>query len=54
MYHTDNNVLIGSPTGSGKTVMCEFAILRIFLTQPLKKVVYIAPMKSLAKERLND
>jgi len=38
MYNTDNNVLIGSPTGSGKTIMSELAALRIFNLYPTKKV----------------
>lgn len=28
-YHTDNNILLGAPTGSGKTVIAELAILRV-------------------------
>lgn len=54
LYSTDNNVLIGSPTGSGKTIMAEFAALRVFNHFPDKKVVYVAPMKAIAKERLAD
>ena len=54
MHHTDNNVLIGSPTGSGKTIMSEFAVLRVFRLYPTKKVIYIAPLKAIAKERLSD
>jgi activating signal cointegrator complex subunit 3 len=53
-YHTDENMLIGAPTGSGKTVMAEFAILRAFDTAPGKCVVYIAPMKALVRERMDD
>lgn len=54
MYHTDDNVLIGAPTGSGKTLLAEFAMLRIFAKFPDQKVVYIAPLKAIAKERLKD
>lgn len=54
MYHTDSNVLIGAPTGSGKTIMAEFAVLRVFKNYPGKKVIYIAPLKALAKERIID
>ena len=54
LYHTDSNVLIGAPTGSGKTIMSELAMLRVFKEQPTKKVIYIAPLKALAKERIID
>ncbi len=54
LFHTDNNALIGAPTGSGKTIMAEFAMLRIFQNTPQMKIVYIAPLKALAKERLDD
>jgi activating signal cointegrator complex subunit 3 len=54
LYHDDCNCLIGAPTGSGKTIIAELAILRILKTQPQAKIVYVAPLKALAKERLFD
>ena len=54
MYHTDNNVLMGAPTGSGKTVIAELAILRAFREHPGRSVVYVAPLKSLVRERVDD
>ena len=30
LYNTDDNVFIGAPTGAGKTICAEFAILRLF------------------------
>lgn len=93
LYHTDNNVLVGAPTGSGyvfhgyysdylfdffvnndrKTITSEIAILRVLNNKASQKkmreskngegdeggpfnsvVVYIAPMKALARERMKD
>lgn len=54
LYHTDSNVLIGAPTGSGKTIMSELAMLRVFNNSENGKIIYIAPLKALAKERIID
>ncbi|XP_044008422.1 activating signal cointegrator 1 complex subunit 3, partial [Aphidius gifuensis] len=54
LYHTDNNVLLGAPTGSGKTIAAEIAIFRVFNHYPNTKIVYIAPLKALVRERIKD
>lgn len=54
LYHTPVNVLLGSPTGSGKTVAAELAMWWAFREKPGSKVVYIAPMKALVRERVKD
>lgn len=54
LYHTDYNVLLGAPTGSGKTIAAEIALFRVFNTKPGAKVVYIAPLKALVRERVDD
>jgi antiviral helicase SLH1 len=54
LYHTSANVLLGSPTGSGKTVAAELAMWWAFRERPRTKVVYIAPMKALVRERVRD
>jgi pre-mRNA-splicing helicase BRR2 len=43
LFHHDDNALICAPTGSGKTVCAEFAILRLFSKDPSAKCVYVAP-----------
>ncbi|PLW09799.1 hypothetical protein PCASD_18158 [Puccinia coronata f. sp. avenae] len=54
VYKTNHNVLTSAPTGSGKTVIFELAILRILERNPLHKAVYMAPTKSLCAERFRD
>jgi len=52
LFNSDDNVLIGAPTGSGKTICAEFAILRMLQHEPNGRCVFIAPLQSLAEERL--
>ncbi|KAK9868384.1 hypothetical protein WJX84_004044 [Apatococcus fuscideae] len=54
LYHTDENALLGAPTGSGKTIVAELAMLRVFREHPGQKVIYIAPLKALVRERMKD
>lgn len=56
LYNSDDNVLVAAPTGSGKTICAEFAILRNHQKGPdsIMRVVYIAPVEALAKERYRD
>ncbi|KAG9146680.1 hypothetical protein Leryth_005025 [Lithospermum erythrorhizon] len=56
LYNSDDNVLVAAPTGSGKTICAEFAILRNHQkgSDSLMRAVYIAPMEALAKERYSD
>ncbi|GKY99048.1 hypothetical protein MPSEU_000860500 [Mayamaea pseudoterrestris] len=54
LYHTDSPVLLGAPTGSGKTIVAELALLRLKKLRPSSICVYIAPLKALARERLKD
>eukprot|EP00095_Tigriopus_kingsejongensis_P005309 maker-scaffold337_size202799-snap-gene-1.20 protein:Tk05309 transcript:maker-scaffold337_size202799-snap-gene-1.20-mRNA-1 annotation:"activating signal cointegrator 1 complex subunit 3" len=54
LYHSDRNVLLGAPTGSGKTIVAEIAMFKVFRDCPNAKIVYIAPMKALVRERMED
>ncbi|KAJ3300578.1 activating signal cointegrator 1 complex subunit [Borealophlyctis nickersoniae] len=54
LYRTEHNVLVGAPTGSGKTVAAELALWSAFRDHPKSKVVYIAPLKALVRERVKD
>jgi pre-mRNA-splicing helicase BRR2 len=54
LYNTDNNVLVCSPAGSGKTVLAEFALLRHWSKQESGRAVYIAPFQEQVDIRFND
>ncbi|KAG7292219.1 hypothetical protein NEMBOFW57_002254 [Staphylotrichum longicolle] len=54
LFNTDNNVLVASPTGSGKTVCAEFALLRHWASQDSGRAVYIAPFQELVDQRFQD
>ncbi|KAJ2047917.1 putative steryl acetyl hydrolase mug81 [Coemansia sp. RSA 922] len=54
LYRQPYNALVGAPTGSGKTVAAELAMWWAFREHPRQKVVYIAPLKALVKERVAD
>jgi activating signal cointegrator complex subunit 3 len=41
-------------SGSGKTIAAEIAMFKVFRDYPDGKVVYIAPMKALVRERIQD
>ncbi|VDN22982.1 unnamed protein product [Gongylonema pulchrum] len=53
VYEGNDNVFIGAPHGSGKTVCAEFAILRHFDNSPEAKAVYVTPMEDLAEKVSN-
>ncbi|KDR19736.1 putative U5 small nuclear ribonucleoprotein 200 kDa helicase [Zootermopsis nevadensis] len=49
VYNSDDNIFIGAPTGSGKTTIAEFAVLRL-LSQNLEgRCVYLVPRDALAE-----
>jgi pre-mRNA-splicing helicase BRR2 len=54
LYTTDDNVFIGAPTGSGKTVCAEFALLRHWSKVDAGRAVYIAPFQELVDLRYQD
>ncbi|XP_027153798.1 DExH-box ATP-dependent RNA helicase DExH17 [Coffea eugenioides] len=64
-YLSDINMVISAPTGSGKTVLFELCILRVFSRfisaeeklihlKGTMKTVYVAPSKALVQEKLHE
>ncbi|CAL0318665.1 unnamed protein product [Lupinus luteus] len=64
-FHSDVNMVISAPTGSGKTVLFELCILRLlsrFINAEGRfvhvkgslKTIYIAPSKALVQEKFRD
>lgn len=64
LYNSDDNCFVCAPTGSGKTICAEFALLRLFAKEqaerggpsfsegkPLVHAVYVAPLEALVAEK---
>ena len=49
----DNNLLVCTPTASGKTLVAELAALNA-LYHDLGKVIYVVPLRALAQEKVRD
>jgi ATP-dependent DNA helicase HFM1/MER3 len=49
-------MVIAAPTGSGKTVIHELAVLRLLLTKEIRviKCVFIAPNKAICQQRCEE
>ena len=54
LYTSDENVFIGAPTGSGKTVCAEFALLRLWSKRDLLRAVCIEPYQEMVELRVNE
>lgn len=50
IYNSDDNVFVGAPTGSGKTICAEFALLRLFSQSQDGRCVYVTPLEALAQQ----
>uniref|UniRef100_T1JH32 U5 small nuclear ribonucleoprotein 200 kDa helicase n=1 Tax=Strigamia maritima TaxID=126957 RepID=T1JH32_STRMM len=54
VYNSDDNVFVGAPTGSGKSIVAEFAILRMITVNPEGRCVYITPKEALVEQLASD
>ncbi len=48
------NMLVCTPTASGKTLIAELIMINELLKDPGSKAVYLAPLKALVNEKYND
>ena len=54
LYTTDENVFIGAPTGSGKTICAEFALLRLWSKREQPRAVCIEPYQEMVDQRVME
>lgn len=53
LFSTNTNQIVATPTGSGKTLVAELAMLDTILNKK-KRVIYIVPLKALASEKYKE
>ncbi len=53
LFSNSNNQIVCTPTGSGKTLVAELAMLDTILNKK-KRVLYVVPLKALASEKYRE
>ncbi|ORY79259.1 Sec63 Brl domain-domain-containing protein [Leucosporidium creatinivorum] len=54
LYATNDNVFVGAPTGSGKTIAAEFALLRLWSQPKAQRAVCIEPFQDVVDARVAE
>ncbi|KAI8064731.1 P-loop containing nucleoside triphosphate hydrolase protein [Gongronella butleri] len=55
IFDSDGNLVIVAPTGAGKTVLLELAMVRCFMANPVDaRVVYMAPTRALCTQKADE
>jgi pre-mRNA-splicing helicase BRR2 len=54
LYTSDDNVFIGAPSGSGKTICAEFALLRLWSKQDPPRAICIEPYQEMVELWVNE
>ncbi|KAF5370279.1 hypothetical protein D9758_006929 [Tetrapyrgos nigripes] len=54
LYTSDENIFIGAPTGSGKTICAEFALLRLWSKREQPRAVCIEPFQEMVDLRVKE
>jgi len=53
LFENNKNQIVCTPTGSGKTLVAELAMLNTIINKK-KKAIYIVPLKALASEKFKE
>jgi len=53
-YNSDDSVFIGAPTGAGKTLCAEFAIMRMFSQDENARCVYVAAKEEIVQNMYEE
>ena len=54
LYTSDENVFVGAPTGSGKTICAEFALLKLWNKRDNSRAVCIEPYQEMVDQRVEE
>ncbi|KAF8629449.1 hypothetical protein AX15_003443 [Amanita polypyramis BW_CC] len=54
LYTSDENIFIGAPTGSGKTICAEFALLKLWSKREQPRAVCIEPYQEMVDQRVAE
>ncbi|KAG6370880.1 putative RNA helicase [Boletus reticuloceps] len=54
LYTSDENVFVGAPTGSGKTICAEFALLKLWNKRDNSRAVCVEPYQEIVDQRVAE
>lgn len=54
LYTSDENVFVGAPTGSGKTICAEFTLLNLWNKEDNSRAVFIEPYQEMVDKRVAE